>query len=46
MTVTDLAAREGVTQSYVTRMTRLAFLSPAVIERVLATDMPTEFSLN
>ena len=33
---TELAAREGVTRSYVARIVRLAFLSPAVTEAILA----------
>jgi hypothetical protein len=32
----ELAAREGVTSSYVTRVVRLAFLAPAVTEAILA----------
>ena len=34
--ITRLAAREQVTASYMTRMVRLAFLSPAVTEAMLA----------
>ena len=34
--ITRLAAREKVTPSYMTRIVRLAFLSPAVVEAVLA----------
>jgi hypothetical protein len=34
--IPTLARREGVTHSYVTRIVRLAFLSPAVIDSVLA----------
>ena len=33
---TELAAREGVTRSYVARVVRLAFLAPAVTEAILA----------
>jgi site-specific DNA recombinase len=36
MSASELAVREGVTSSYVTRITRLAFLAPAVTEAVLA----------
>ncbi|UAK25602.1 recombinase family protein [Sphingomonas nostoxanthinifaciens] len=36
MTLTDLAGRESVTASYVTRVLRLAFLSPPIIEAALA----------
>lgn len=34
--VTELAEREGVTRSYLCRVVRLAFLSPAVVEAILA----------
>jgi hypothetical protein len=34
--VTRLAAREGVTPSYMTRVVRLAFLSPAVVEGIVS----------
>ena len=33
---TELAAREGVTRPYIARVVRLAFLSPAVTEAILA----------
>lgn len=33
---TELAAREGVTHSYLVRVARLAFLSPQVVEGILA----------
>lgn len=33
--IAELARREGVTRSYMTRLVRLAFLAPAVIEAVL-----------
>ncbi|MBB5716618.1 recombinase family protein [Sphingomonas aerophila] len=36
ISTSDLAAREGVTASYLTRVVRLAFLAPAVIEAILA----------
>ncbi len=36
MSTTELAAREGVTSSYVARVLRLAFLAPAVTEAILA----------
>lgn len=34
--VTELAAREGVTRSYLCRIVRLAFLSPDVVAAILA----------
>jgi site-specific DNA recombinase len=36
LTATELAAREGVTPSYLVRVARIAFLSPKVIEGILA----------
>jgi len=36
MDVTMLAAREGVNDSYMTRVLRLAFLAPAVVDGILA----------
>lgn len=36
LTPTELAAREGVTRSYLVRVARLAFLSPQVVEGILA----------
>jgi site-specific DNA recombinase len=36
ISASELAVREGVTRSYVTRVTRLAFLAPAVTEAILA----------
>ena len=36
LSVTELATREGVQNSYITRVVRLAFLSPAVVEAILA----------
>jgi hypothetical protein len=36
ISASELAVREGVTHSYVIRVTRLAFLAPAVTEAILA----------
>jgi site-specific DNA recombinase len=36
ITVRELAEAEGVVKSYVTRVTRLAFLSPAIVDDILA----------
>jgi site-specific DNA recombinase len=36
ISTSELAAREGVTSSYVARVLRLAFLAPAVTEAILA----------
>ena len=40
--VTRLASREGVTSSYLTRVVRLAFLSPRVVEAILAGTIKAE----
>jgi hypothetical protein len=40
--ITRLAAVEGVTPSYLTRVVRLAFLSPAMVEAVLAGSLRAE----
>lgn len=42
--VTALATREGVTKSYVTRVVRLAFLSPRIITAILEGKHPTRLS--
>jgi hypothetical protein len=39
--VQNLAAREGVTASYMTRIVRMAFLGPEVVEAILAGTHPT-----
>ena len=40
LTVTSLAATEDVTQSYITRVLRLAFLSPDVIKAIMTGGQP------
>lgn len=40
LTVTGLAASEEVSQSYVTRVLRLAFLSPDVVKSILTGTQP------
>ena len=40
LTVSTIAAREGLTSSYVTRLMRLAFLSPDVLETILEGRQP------
>lgn len=40
--ITVLARNEGVTASYVTRILRLAFLSPAVVETILQGSSPAD----
>lgn len=40
----EIAASEGLTQSYVTRVMRLAFLAPDIIEAMLAGGQPVDLS--
>ena len=40
ITIGTLAAREGVTSSYATRVLRLAFLAPALVEEILSGKQP------
>lgn len=40
VSLTELAGREGVTASYLTRVLRLAFLSPALTQAILAGKQP------
>lgn len=40
--ITTLAAREGVTSSWMTRVVRLAFLSPQLVEAILAGRQPLD----
>jgi hypothetical protein len=40
--ITRLAAREGVTPSYMTRVVRLAFLSPAIVDAIVSGTAKTE----
>jgi DNA invertase Pin-like site-specific DNA recombinase len=42
---TELARREGITPSYLTRVVRLAFLSPAVTQAILAGRQRTEVTV-
>lgn len=41
LTVSAIARQEGVTHSYVTRILRLAFLSPRVIQAIISCRQPT-----
>ncbi|MGC4025223.1 MAG: recombinase family protein [Mesorhizobium sp.] len=43
--VSDLAIKHGVTESWITRLLRLAFLDPTIVELVLAGKAPADFSL-
>jgi hypothetical protein len=43
--LSDLAAAHGVTESWIARRLRLAFLDPTIVEQVLAGKAPANFSL-
>jgi hypothetical protein len=40
--ITTIAREEGLTKSYVTRVTRLALLSPKIVDALLAGDQPAK----
>ena len=44
-TIEDLAAAEKINPSYVSRLLRLAFLSPRIIENILAGKHPAHLTL-
>jgi len=44
-TIADLAKREGIAAPYLTRVFRLAFLAPDVIEAILEGRQPTDVTL-
>ena len=46
MTIKDVAAEEGVTDAFVSRFLRLAYLSPDVLERLLIHRRPCALPLN
>jgi site-specific DNA recombinase len=41
LSATDLAARHNVDKTYVSRVIRLSFLSPKIVERILSGEQPT-----
>jgi len=45
-TIRDVAATEGVTNAFVSRFPRLAYLSPNVLERLLIHRQPCALSLD
>jgi hypothetical protein len=45
-TIQDIAEAEKVTDRFVSRMMRLAYLSPEVLERLVITRVPPALSLN
>jgi site-specific DNA recombinase len=46
LTVTGLAAIEGASPSYIDRILRLAFLSPAIVDAILSGEAPAELNLH
>lgn len=46
VSVTDLAAEAGVTQSYFTRVFRLSFLAPEITAAILQGSQPPELTAN
>lgn len=45
-TIQDIAAAEKVSDRFVSRMMRLAYLSPEVLEHLIITRVPSALSLN
>lgn len=45
-TIQDIAAAEKVSDRFVSRMMRLAYLSPEVLEHLIITRVPPALSLN
>lgn len=45
-TLTDIAATEGVTVPFISRLLRLAYLSPVVLEQLLINHRPCPLSLD
>jgi len=46
MTINDIAKAEGVSDRFIGRMMRLAYLSPEVLERLLIHRQPPSVSIN
>lgn len=44
--VSDLAQHHGVTKSWITRILRLAFLDPAIVEQVIGGTAPAHLTLD
>ena len=44
-TINDLAAAEGINSSYISRGVRLAFLSPVLVEAILAGTHPAHLTM-
>ena len=44
-TIADLASEEGISDRYVSRVIRLAWLSPSVLERLVLRREPTMLSI-
>ena len=44
LNITELAKREGVQDAYITRVLRLAFLSPAIVDAIVNGTQPASLS--
>jgi site-specific DNA recombinase len=44
--ITDLAAASGVNRSYFTRVLRLAYLAPDIVEAIIEGRQPSELTVN
>ena len=45
-TIAELAEREGIAPSYMTRVLRLTLLAPDIVEAILDSRQPTKFQLD
>lgn len=45
-TIAELAEREGIAPSYMTRVLRLTLLAPDIVEAILVSRQPTKFQLD
>ena len=45
-TIAELAERERIASSYMTRVLRLTFLAPGIVEAILDSRQPTKFQLD
>jgi hypothetical protein len=44
LNITELAAREGVQDGWITRVVRLAFLSPLIVDAIVKGEQPAHLS--
>jgi hypothetical protein len=43
--IAEIASRDGVDKSYVSRVVNLAFLAPDIIESIIAGQQPADFNV-